>query len=179
MRSGSDLLPAVVLLAAGIFVIDLELPLGVASGVPYVAVVLLALWSPDPRMPLYVAVGCSILTALGFAFSPHGGVLWVVILNRALAIFAIWVTAILSVRWRSAQRRMSQQQERLERVSRVNTMGEMPRRRSWRSRREGWSRPICCRISKRSRTRPNVAVRSSVVFATSSRIEKWSVRHTT
>ena len=125
MKSGSNVLMAVVLLAAGIFAIDLELPLGVSGGVLYVAVVLLALWYPDPRMPLRVALGCSILTALGFVFSPHGGVLWVVIANRSLAIFAIWVTAILSVRWRSAQRRMSQQQERLERVSRVNTMGEM------------------------------------------------------
>ena len=125
MKSGSNVLMAVVLLAAGIFAIDLELPLGVSGGVLYVAVVLLALWYPDPRMPLLVALGCSILTALGFVFSPHGGVLWVVIVNRSLAIFAIWVTAILSVRWRSAQRRMSQQQERLERVSRVNTMGEM------------------------------------------------------
>jgi len=125
MKSEVKILIAVVLLAAGIFAIDLQLPLGVAGGVPYVAVVLLALWYPDTRMPLHIAVGCSILTALGFVFSPHGGILWVVIVNRALAIFAIWVTAILSVRWRSAQRRMSQQQERLERISRVNTMGEM------------------------------------------------------
>jgi len=125
MKSRSSVLVAVVLLAAGIFVIDLEIPLGVAGGVPYVAVVLLALWSPDPRTPLHVAAGCSILTLLGFAFSPHGGVFWMVIVNRALALFAIWVTAILSIHWRSAQRRISQQQERLERVSRVNTMGEM------------------------------------------------------
>jgi len=117
MKPGSKILIAAVLLAATIFLVDIELPLGVAGGVPYVAVVLLALWSPDPRMPLYVAAGCSILTALGFVFSPHGSVFWVVIVNRALAVFAIWVTAVLSVRWRSAQRRMSQQQERLERVS--------------------------------------------------------------
>jgi two-component system sensor kinase FixL len=125
MQSQHRVLIAVLLLAAGIFVIDLEVPLGVAGGVPYVAVVLLALWSPDPRMPLYAAIGCSILTLLGFAYSPRGGILWVVIANRALAVFAIWVAAILSIRWRSAQRRMSKQQERLDRVSRVNTMGEM------------------------------------------------------
>lgn len=105
--------------------IDLEVPLGVAGGVPYVAVVLLALWSPVPRMPLYAAVGCSVLTLLGLAFSPRGSASWVVISNRSVALLAIWTAAILSVRWRSAQRRVSRQQERLDRVSRVNTMGEM------------------------------------------------------
>jgi C4-dicarboxylate-specific signal transduction histidine kinase len=125
MQSQHRVLIAVLLLAAGIFVIDLEVPLGVAGGVPYVAVVLLALWSPDPRMPLYAAVGCSILTMLAVSYSPRGVASAIVIANRALAVFAIWVTAILSVRWRSAQRRMSQQQKRIDRVSRVNTMGEM------------------------------------------------------
>jgi signal transduction histidine kinase len=125
VKSRNRILVALVLMAAAVFAVDLEVPLGVAGGVPYVAVVLLALWYPDPRMPLHAAVGCSILTMLAIAYSPRGSAFWVVIANRALALFAIWVTAILSVRWRSAQRRMSQQQERLERVSRVNTMGEM------------------------------------------------------
>jgi C4-dicarboxylate-specific signal transduction histidine kinase len=121
----SGVLVALLLLATAIFAIDLALPLGVASGVPYVAVVLLALWSPDPRLPLQAAGVCSALTLLGFALSPNGGELWVVAVNRSLALLAIWVTALLCVRWRRAERRMSQQQEQLERVLRVNTMGEM------------------------------------------------------
>jgi len=37
------------------------------------------------------------LTVIGFYSSPAGGELWKVIFNRSLALFAIWVTAILSV----------------------------------------------------------------------------------
>jgi C4-dicarboxylate-specific signal transduction histidine kinase len=125
VKTRNRVLVALLLLASAIFAVDLTLPLGVAGGVPYVAVVLLALWSPDPRLPLRAAAGCSVLTVLGFSLSPHGGELWVVLANRALALLAIWVTAGLCVRWRRAERRMSQQQERLERASRVNAMGEM------------------------------------------------------
>jgi len=112
-------------LAILVFAVDLAIPLGVAGGVPYVAVVLLSLWSPDTRLPLRVAMGCSILTGLGLVLSPTGGILWMVLANRALALFAIWVTAILGVRWRRAQMEMAREQQRLAQVSRVNSMGEL------------------------------------------------------
>ena len=88
------------LLAIAIFTIDLQVPLGVAGGVPYIAVILISLWSPNPKAVIYLAVVCSILTLLGFYFSPTGGELWKVISNRLLALFAIWVTAILALKWK-------------------------------------------------------------------------------
>ena len=57
-----------VLLATGIFLLDLSLPLGVAGGVPYVAVVLLALWLPRRRYTLLAAFACTGLTILGFFY---------------------------------------------------------------------------------------------------------------
>ncbi|MFQ5431018.1 MAG: ATP-binding protein [Nitrospinota bacterium] len=81
-----------------IFIGDLMIPLGVAGGVPYVAVVLLAMWAPSRRL-IYLTAGlCSLLTAAGYFLSPAGGVMWVVLANRALALFAIWATAILGSR---------------------------------------------------------------------------------
>ena len=35
---------------------------------------------------------------LGYFFSPEGGELWKVMMNRALALFAIWVTTLLSLK---------------------------------------------------------------------------------
>jgi hypothetical protein len=43
---------------------------------------------------------CTALTLLGFYYSPAGGELWKVIFNRALALFAIWITAILALMWK-------------------------------------------------------------------------------
>ncbi|MCA9471795.1 MAG: GAF domain-containing protein [Nitrospirales bacterium] len=91
-----------VFLAAIIFGVDLVMPLGVAEAVPYVAVVLVILRSPDPRDPLYAAIGCSALTFFGFLLSPQGSELWLAEINRVMALFAIWVTAILARQIKSA-----------------------------------------------------------------------------
>ncbi|MFQ5549070.1 MAG: PAS domain-containing sensor histidine kinase [Woeseia sp.] len=84
------------LLAAGIFVIDIaSLPLGVAAGVAYVAVVLLSLWLPRWQYAIVIAAGVSILTILGFLWSEPAGIPWMVVANRLLALAAIWLTAIV------------------------------------------------------------------------------------
>lgn len=98
-------LPIKMYLAIGLLIlllllIDLFIPLGVAGGVPYVVVILLALWIPGKRHPIYLALICSILTIAGYSFSPSGGELWQVLMNRALALFVIWVTAILVRLWK-------------------------------------------------------------------------------
>ena len=54
----------------GIFILDLWLPVGIAPGVLYVASILLALWLPSDRSIFSVAFTCTLLTVLGFYFSP-------------------------------------------------------------------------------------------------------------
>ena len=87
------------LLMATVFVIDLQLPLGVAGGIPYVAVIIVSLWFKNQNYVIGLAIICTILTFIGFYFSPIGGELWKVITNRGLAIFAIWTTAVLATKW--------------------------------------------------------------------------------
>ena len=94
------------LLMAGTFIIDIKLPLGVAGGVPYVAVILTSLWLKNYKFTLFFAISCSLLTLLGLYLSPDGGELWKVLVNRALALFAIWVTAILTIKWKTSQERL-------------------------------------------------------------------------
>ncbi|MEE8185191.1 MAG: ATP-binding protein, partial [Thermodesulfobacteriota bacterium] len=76
---------------------------GVAGGVPYVAVVLVSLWIPHRNIVIYIALLCSFLTVLGYFTSPAGGELWKVFSNRFLALFAIWVTAVLGLGRRRAE----------------------------------------------------------------------------
>ncbi len=80
-----------------IFAIDLFIPLGVAAGVPYVAVVLISLWVPKRNFTVWVAFISSVLTIIGLFYSPLGGEMWKVLFNRALALFAIWTTAVLTL----------------------------------------------------------------------------------
>ncbi len=82
-------------LAAGIFIIDVaSLPLGVATGVAYVGVVLISLWLPRWQFSFIAAGGVSILTILGYVLSEPAGIPWMVVTNRLLALSAIWFTAI-------------------------------------------------------------------------------------
>jgi signal transduction histidine kinase len=82
-------------LSFGIFVIDVtSLPRGVATGVSYVAVVLIALWMPKWQHTLIVAGAVSVLTLLGFFMSEPAGIPWMVVANRLLALLTIWVIAI-------------------------------------------------------------------------------------
>ena len=83
------------IIAMAVLVLDLSMPLGVAGGVPYVGLVLLGLWSPSRRAILLLAVLGTVLTCVGYAYSPAGGISWVVLTNRGMAVFAIWTTAIL------------------------------------------------------------------------------------
>ncbi len=85
-------------ISAIIFTIDMMIPLGVAGGVPYILVILVSLKSESIKFTIYSAIFCSLLTILGYFLSPEGGEHWKVIMNRALALFAIWVTALLSIK---------------------------------------------------------------------------------
>ena len=70
--------------------------MGVAAGVPYVAMVLVGLIAQKPRFILILAIIGSVLTFVGYFLSPAGVTFEVVWVNRGLALFAIWATAIVS-----------------------------------------------------------------------------------
>jgi len=85
------------LIIGATFYVDLHLPLGVACAIPYILAVLFASFlQPVWAMPGIVLVS-SILTIIGIFYSPQPLVvpLWKVITNRALALFAMWIIAIL------------------------------------------------------------------------------------
>lgn len=60
------------LLAGAIFAVDTRLASAVELGVAYVALVVLAMWLPGDRPPVYVAVASAIMTLLAHAVSPSG-----------------------------------------------------------------------------------------------------------
>ena len=64
---------AIALVTAVIFLIDLQLPLGVAVSQLYVIPVLLALWSPIPRLPFIIAAIGTTLSIVDLPLSPVGG----------------------------------------------------------------------------------------------------------
>ncbi|NLS14418.1 response regulator [Vibrio sp. SM6] len=85
------------LIAGAIFTIDLNIPLGVAAGVPYITVILVSLLSKNQSTTFIWAIVCTLLTLTGYYLSPLGSDTWKVTSNRGLAIYAIWAVAIVSL----------------------------------------------------------------------------------
>lgn len=79
-----------------VFIIDLHTPQGIADGIPYITVVLISLWAPQRYFTFFAAFCCSLLTLIGFIYSPDGSTLEQELSNRFLAIFTIWATALLT-----------------------------------------------------------------------------------
>jgi two-component system CheB/CheR fusion protein len=84
-----------VLLAAAIFILDLQVPLGVAVCALYGVVVLFGLFTAIRGFALWMAGLATLLTTLDAALSPTALVTANAITNRALTIVGVWVTAWL------------------------------------------------------------------------------------
>ena len=78
-----------------IFLIDIQVSLGFAGGMLYVILVLLGLMAKNRPLIIYAAILGSLLNALGFLASPPGGEWSIVLANRVLAVFTIWMTTLL------------------------------------------------------------------------------------
>jgi signal transduction histidine kinase len=105
------------ILAAGIFALDLRYPPGVNVPALYILPVLLTFWQPRRFDPFLAAAGCSILSLVDLAFwSSTSGNWGFGAINRVLAVIGIWVTAILVERFKRAGERGAQLAEEIQRA---------------------------------------------------------------
>jgi hypothetical protein len=80
--------------SAAVLVLDLQLPLGFAGGIPYAAVLAVAWWSRIRGIVLGAAALSTALILVGFLFSPAPvSPMWIVILNRLFALGIVWILA--------------------------------------------------------------------------------------
>jgi MFS family permease len=91
------------LLITGIFLIDLRMPQGVALGILYVIPMLIVLRVSSRITSLVVATVCTFLIAVGAIVSPPSASIWMVLTNRALSIFTLWVTVGLAFQYQLAR----------------------------------------------------------------------------
>ncbi len=114
-----------IVIAVATFAFDLLVPLGVAAAIPYALLVLLSLRSPGPGLTWFAAISGTVLTMAGYALSPEGGVLWIVLTNRFLALFVIWLTAYFCFDHKRHNRRMREAQRIAVKSERMASLGEM------------------------------------------------------
>jgi PAS domain S-box-containing protein len=100
-------------LAFAVFLIDFLLPLGIAGGVPYVAVIVAGRWLARRKYVYALAILTTALTVAGYYLSPPSALQWMVLANRGLAIFAIWVTAAFVIKALLAEEALRKSERRL------------------------------------------------------------------
>ena len=102
-----------VLLALTIAVVDAELPLGVATGMLYVVVILPGLWVATPLYPVLAAAGATGLlvidTLVGWTDNPPQSVF----INRPLMTVMLWTTAMVVLRVGRLERQATRQMKQL------------------------------------------------------------------
>jgi PAS domain S-box-containing protein len=122
MKSSSYLLLAAVT-AGFVFATDLTIPLGVAWGVLYIIAVLIALQTPYNHVVIIIAAISTVLILLGLLFSPEVGEDWKVYINRAIAIFAIWIFALQGLIKNKKEKLLSKSGARLNEAQRIAELG--------------------------------------------------------
>ena len=113
----------IVICALVISIVDGMLPLGVSIAEAYAILVLLGLMAKDKRLIIGGAIAGTILTLEGFYISDPGVELWIVWINRTLAIFIIWLIVVFAF----AQMRFLDKQKESEKI---NTAYELLKKES-------------------------------------------------
>jgi hypothetical protein len=108
---------------AGILVLDLKIPLGVAVVILYNAVILLALNTRSKRFILSLAIVASLLTVFPLFHKESIDEMWKAICNRSLALFAIWAEVYLGLqRWGTEEKREHALREREKAMEEVRVL---------------------------------------------------------
>ena len=111
-----------ILVSLVVFAFDLMTPLGIAAAVPYGGLILLSRQSKHPPFAFLLAGLVTVLTVAGFFLSPDGPP-QIDLVNRGLAIFAIWLTAVMCYQHIELVLTLDSAKRRLERQV-VDTVSE-------------------------------------------------------
>ncbi|MBT8004573.1 MAG: PAS domain S-box protein [Rhodospirillales bacterium] len=107
--------PAFLMVLAGcVFLLDYMTPLGIAAGIPYIALLIIAAFFTGEKGILVLTLLATVLVFIGWAIAPSAGaIVWKVVTNRLYAVFTIWLAAIILVRNKKAEESTRKSETRL------------------------------------------------------------------
>ncbi len=119
INSDKFLIGIAFVLSICIFLININIPFYLVSGIPYVLVILLAAMVVNPKWISVFALSCSVLVLLGYYFFPGEGDFWALLTNRALALVSIWTVATLCLMQKNKEQKSKVE---LSLVSKLNLL---------------------------------------------------------
>ncbi|QPJ66195.1 MAG: hypothetical protein G3M78_12640 [Candidatus Nitrohelix vancouverensis] len=99
-----------------VFLADLYLELGVASGELYLLALVTYYGTRDLKLLVRLSVLCTLLIVLGYLFSPPGGEFWKIALNRCLSISVLWIFTLSQV-WLDKSSKVELYEELVDRIN--------------------------------------------------------------
>lgn len=84
------LLAGVAVISIAVFLVDIQFPLGVSGGIPYVLLVMATYWHERRRYTVAAGVVATLLIVAGFFLSESSEYRYITGTNRAMAIVVIW-----------------------------------------------------------------------------------------
>lgn len=118
------------LLVVAVFVFDITMPLGVATGTLYSLVVLVTLFYNRVSLVRYATWLSVALLVASTIFFPDAGVpLWIALTNRVIALSLLLAVAFLGVRLVSARQQLQATHDQLETLSRQDGLTGLANRR--------------------------------------------------
>ncbi len=109
---------------AVIFIFDTVTDYAIAAAVFYTTVILVAVRLSTRRAVIVLTLGCIAMTAISFGLT-RSGAYEVGLINTMISITAIGVTAYLALKLASAEALAHEARERLLRIARINTLGQL------------------------------------------------------
>jgi PAS domain S-box-containing protein len=111
-----QLIVAIVVAMLTVFIADLWTPRGIAMWVLYMIPLWLTIRLPFAKAPITVAVVSSAFVGLGYIWS-LGPTNWFAITNRILGLIAIWVIAMLLLRYKTIEDRVCASEARFRQMA--------------------------------------------------------------
>jgi diguanylate cyclase (GGDEF)-like protein len=113
-----------------VFILDITMPLGVATGTLYSLVVLVTLFYNSVSLVRYATwLSVSLLIASTIFFPDAGVPLWIALTNRVIALILLLAVAFLGIRLVSARRQLQVAHDQLETLSRRDGLTRLANRR--------------------------------------------------
>jgi hypothetical protein len=105
-KTSPQLIAMIVFLLTGIFILDWFTLSGILIPVLYTIPLLLTLQAPQRSLFLLVAAASTILTVVGLFVSAEGGIFWMAMANRSLAVITFVVAAAFYVQHKRVEGRL-------------------------------------------------------------------------
>jgi cell division protein FtsB len=95
-------------IAATVFVVEVQMPLGFTPWLLYLIPLGLTYWAPYRYAPLVVAALCTVLLVLGYFLSPAGVASPIAVANRTFGTVTFWILGFLILRYKLLADQLSQ-----------------------------------------------------------------------